>query len=145
MAKTFDCSMGFVGDLMDLHWLRWLHWLVAQDDLAASETGASNLRPEGVRFSRDFFWRRSNENNGNKLWIIYFCGFGSLTFDPNLWAVERLMNGKEFWFGYVFGDTLPETNSSHLKMDCGKTFSFPFEMAYFRGRAVSFREGKQLF
>ena len=40
--------------------------------------------------------------------------------------------------------TLPETNSSHLKMDGWNTFSFPFGefSAYFQGRAfaVSFRE-----
>ena len=30
-------------------------WLVAQDDLAASETGASNLRPGGCTVFKDFF------------------------------------------------------------------------------------------
>ena len=39
--------------------------------------------------------------------------------------------------------TLPATNSSHLKMDGWKTFSFPFVSvtAYFQGKIVSFREG----
>ena len=37
--------------------------------------------------------------------------------------------------------TLPETNSSHPKMDGWNTFSFPFGMAYFQVRTVSFREG----
>ena len=36
--------------------------------------------------------------------------------------------------------TLPETNSSHLKMDGWHAFSSPFGMAYFQGRTVSFRE-----
>ena len=37
-------------------------------------------------------------------------------------------------------DTLPKTNSSHLKMD-GWKMKFPFGMAYFQGWTVSFREG----
>ena len=41
----------------------------------------------------------------------------------------------------IFGNlTLPETNSSHLKMD-GWKMKFPFGEAYFQGQTVSFREG----
>ena len=36
--------------------------------------------------------------------------------------------------------TLPETNSSHLKMD-GWNISFHFQIAHFQVRTVSFREG----
>ena len=32
--------------------------------------------------------------------------------------------------------TLPETNSSHLKMDDWNTFSFPFGVAYFQVRLL---------
>ena len=39
-------------------------------------------------------------------------------------------------------NTLPETNSSHPKMD-GWKMKFPFGMAYFQGQTVSFREGNQ--
>ena len=42
---------------------------------------------------------------------------------------------------YNNGDTLPETSSSHLKMDGWKTFSFPSGKTYFQVRTVSFREG----
>ena len=38
--------------------------------------------------------------------------------------------------------TLKLTASLHLKMDGWNTFSFPFGMAYFQVRTVSFREGK---
>ena len=37
--------------------------------------------------------------------------------------------------------TLPETNSSHLKMDGWNTRPFPFGKPYFQVRIVSFREG----
>ena len=37
-------------------------------------------------------------------------------------------------------NTLHETNSSHLKMDGDGIGPFPFRMAYFQGRTVSFRE-----
>ena len=36
--------------------------------------------------------------------------------------------------------SLKLTASLHLKMDGWNTFSFPFEMAYLQGRAVSVRE-----
>ena len=38
--------------------------------------------------------------------------------------------------------TLPKTNKSPLKLNGWKT-RFPFEMAYFQGGYVSFREGKK--
>ena len=39
------------------------------------------------------------------------------------------------------GGTLPETNSSPLKMAGWKTIYFPFQKRDFQGRTVSFREG----
>ena len=38
--------------------------------------------------------------------------------------------------------TLPETNSSGLKMDGWKMIRLPFGTAYFQGRTVSYREGR---
>ena len=43
--------------------------------------------------------------------------------------------------GLFGGCTLPETNSSHLKMDGWKTILSFWGPAYFQGRTVSFREG----
>ena len=45
----------------------------------------------------------------------------------------------------VISNTLPKTNSSHLKNDSWKTFSFPFGIPSCQVRTVSFREGRVFF
>ena len=49
------------------------------------------------------------------------------------------VNDLKMW-PWTSQNTLPETNSSHLKMDGWNTILFFWGPAYFQGRAVSFRE-----
>ncbi len=53
------------------------------------------------------------------------------------------LNSSHFFFNLKNSSTLPETNSSHLKMDGWNTRTFPFgARPIFRGyKYVSFREG----
>ena len=85
-------------------------------------------------------------------WPIFRCELLVLGSHPPKINIEPECDGLEdehfpYFQGFILrfhvnlpGCTLPKTNSSHLKMDGWNTFSFPFGMAYFQGRTVSFRE-----
>ena len=84
-----------------------------------------------------------------QVWIACFfslcvCGLKQMQFAPLKQATILFVT----WWGKGTCkkmDTLPETNSSHLKMDGWNTIVSFWEFAYFQGWTVSFRECNLLF
>ena len=80
--------------------------------------------------------------------VMLVFGGGNSSISPSDLRLEcsefsyhrRVANKKPSFRPLMYIHTLPETNSSHLKMD-GWKMSFLFGMSYFQVRTVSFREG----
>ena len=81
------------------------------------------------------FSRGSHNVRTGKMNVPFLMqGFFSKSPEPKMDALQ--------WWESTSTRHLKLTASLHLKMDGWNTFSFPFGMAYFQGRTVSFRECK---